>query len=235
MLHLARVNYFVTQTRCIIGNRHCQRSLHLIRVARAESGRGSKVATTKICGSVLRSISSFSNMSSIDKITKTLSSLSIKPATVLSHAKTQSPAAWKEALEAESSTPKPYELLKTLVYKPKTAKTATPVPVVVIAREETEVTSSFVGKILSLKELRLASEDLLTEFFSLDKNSRSYLPLCDIFLYSIAFSFAFGFGQSLVPQSCNRPRCLHPNFFLSVRTACKFFKLHSVPRRTRSP
>jgi prolyl-tRNA synthetase len=114
-------------------------------------------------------------MSGIDGITKSLAALSVKPAGVVDHGSTDSPAAWKEALEAHSSTPKPYELLKTVVYKPKTAKTATPVPVVVIAREESEVTSTFVGKTLNLKELRLASEDLLTEFFSLDKNSRAFI------------------------------------------------------------
>jgi prolyl-tRNA synthetase len=58
-----------------------------------------------------------------------------------------------------------------LVFKPKTAKTSTPVPVVVIARDETETSSGALGKKLNLKELRLASEDLLKEFFSLDKNS----------------------------------------------------------------
>ncbi|KAF8169918.1 hypothetical protein K438DRAFT_1854963 [Mycena galopus ATCC 62051] len=58
----------------------------------------------------------------------------------------------------------PFELIKTLVYKPKTAKTATPVPVVVIARDDTETNSGAIGKKLNLKEMRLASEDLLTEF-----------------------------------------------------------------------
>ncbi|KAJ7444087.1 hypothetical protein B0H11DRAFT_2291350 [Mycena galericulata] len=53
-----------------------------------------------------------------------------------------------------------------------TAKTATPVLVVVIARDETETSSAAIGKKLNLKELRLASEDLLSEFFCfpLDKN-----------------------------------------------------------------
>ncbi|KAG2111806.1 hypothetical protein BD769DRAFT_1493834 [Suillus cothurnatus] len=87
------------------------------------------------------------------------------------------PASWRETLLATSSAPKSFELIKTLVYKPKTAKTAIPVPVVVIAREETETSSSALGKKLNLKELRLASEDLLAEFFALDKNSLSLLSL----------------------------------------------------------
>ncbi|KAG2063474.1 class II aaRS and biotin synthetase [Suillus decipiens] len=73
--------------------------------------------------------------------------------------------------------PESFELIKTLVYKLKTAKTAIPVPVVVIAREETETSSSALAKKLNLKELRLASEDLLAEFFALDKNSLSLLSL----------------------------------------------------------
>jgi prolyl-tRNA synthetase len=68
-------------------------------------------------------------------------------------------------------------LIKTLVYKPKTAKTAAPTPVVVIAREQTETNSGAIGKKLNLKDLRVASEDLLTQFFSLDKNSCTWKTL----------------------------------------------------------
>ena len=71
------------------------------------------------------------------------------------------------------NAPKSFELTKTLVFKPKTAKTAAVVPLVVIAREETETSSSALGKKLNLKDLRLASADLLTEFFALDKDSRA--------------------------------------------------------------
>ncbi|KAF8651589.1 hypothetical protein AX16_004705 [Volvariella volvacea WC 439] len=116
-------------------------------------------------------------MASIDAITQALFKLSITPITTINHDPTTSPASWKESLLANSNTPKPFQLIKTLVYKPKTAKTATPVPVVVIARDETETNSGAIGKKLNLKELRLASEDLLTEFFSLDKNSLSPLAL----------------------------------------------------------
>ncbi|KIJ14584.1 hypothetical protein PAXINDRAFT_169733 [Paxillus involutus ATCC 200175] len=116
-------------------------------------------------------------MSSLDSITASLASLSITPSASVLHAETNSPTSWREALLATPSAPESFELIKTLVYKPKTAKTATPVPVVVIARDETETSSSALGKKLNLKELRLASEDLLAEFFSLDKNSISLLAL----------------------------------------------------------
>jgi hypothetical protein len=113
-------------------------------------------------------------MASLESITQSLSGLSIKPTGSLSHSETTSPANWREALNATSSAPKSFELIKTLVFKPKTAKTATVVPVVVIARNETETNSGALGKKLNLKELRLASEDLLKDFFSLDKNSRMF-------------------------------------------------------------
>ena len=114
-------------------------------------------------------------MSSLDQVTQALEALSIKPVATFSHAATNSPASWKDALSTDTSSPKPFELIKTIVYKPKTAKNVTPTPVVVIAREETEAASGALGKKLNLKELRLASEELLSEFFALDKNSRVYL------------------------------------------------------------
>jgi prolyl-tRNA synthetase len=51
-----------------------------------------------------------------------------------------------------------------------TAKTATPVPVVVIASDQTETSSGALQKKLSLKELRLANEDLIKDFFSCSKD-----------------------------------------------------------------
>lgn len=113
-------------------------------------------------------------MSSLDQITQALAALSIKPVATISHAATNSPASWKDALSADTSSPKSFELIKTIVFKPKTAKNAAPVPVVVIVREETETASGALGKKLNLKELRLASGDLLSEFFALDKNSRTH-------------------------------------------------------------
>ncbi|KAF7430250.1 hypothetical protein PC9H_005952 [Pleurotus ostreatus] len=111
----------------------------------------------------------------MDPITQSLAALSIK-ATV-THRDADSPAAWRDALTSTTGTPESFELIKTLVFKPKTAKSATPVPVVVVAREETETNSGALGKKLNLKELRLANEDLLKDFFSLDKNSLSPLAL----------------------------------------------------------
>jgi prolyl-tRNA synthetase len=108
-----------------------------------------------------------------------LEGLSLKPTAKVSHTETTSPASWKNALIVSGSAPSSFELIKTLVYKPKTAKTANTTPVVVIAREETETNSGAIGKKLNLKELRLASEDLLAEFFSLDKHSCTFESRCN--------------------------------------------------------
>lgn len=118
------------------------------------------------------------SMASLETITQALAALSIKPTATVSHTKTNSPDTWRQALASEASAPESFELIKTLVFKPKTAKNATAVPVVVIASDKTETASGALGKKLNLKDLRLASEDLLTEFFSLDKNSRTF-PIRD--------------------------------------------------------
>lgn len=116
-------------------------------------------------------------MATLDSATQALAALSITPSGTVEHASASSPAEWKEALQTASGAPKEFELLKVLVFKPKTAKGATPVPVVVVARDTTETSSSSLAKHLNLKDLRLASEDLLSEFFSLDKDSLSPLIL----------------------------------------------------------
>lgn len=106
-------------------------------------------------------------------------STSIRPMTTsiptqasVSHAEAPSPAAWRDALSAAEGVPAEYELVKMLVFKPKTAKGAAVTPVVVVAREETETQAGALGKKIGAKELRLAQDDLLQETFKLDKNSR---------------------------------------------------------------
>ena len=116
-------------------------------------------------------------MSSLDQVTQALAALSIQPTATVSHVPANSPASWKDALSANTTSPQSFELIKIIVYKPKTAKNATPVPVVVIAREVSEIPSGALAKKLNLKELRVASEDLLSEFFALDKNSRAHFTM----------------------------------------------------------
>ena len=162
------------------------RNVHLIRAGwRVESHLNSPSTNSTLH----RPLTSVSRMASLDTITQSLASLSIKPMASASHAAATSPAAWLEALTATKSAPESFELIKTLVYKPKTAKTAVPVPVVVIARDGTETNSGTIGKKLNLKELRLASGDLLTEFFGLDKDSRAFFGPLRSIVYSLELQF----------------------------------------------
>ncbi len=159
-----------------------------------------------------------SNMASLESITQSLSGLSITPAATVSHTAASSPQAWREALEASSSAPKSFELIKTLVYKPKTAKTATPVPLVVIARENTDVLSGSVAKKLNLKEPRLAAEDLLTEFFSLDKNSRAlHILYYSLRHLSCTCSLSPGAERRDFPQGHHRRRFHNRGINVSIR------------------
>lgn len=140
---------------------------------------------------------SLPTMAEVTALTKRLESLQVNTITSISHTEATTPAAWREAIQA-SDAPKGFQLVKVLVFKPKTAKNATPVPVVVIAKDETETSSGALGKKLNLKELRLASEDLLQEFFSADKNSRAplYLALGPISILTVLVQFL----PSLLPQ-----------------------------------
>lgn len=64
-------------------------------------------------------------------------------------------------VSSESSTP-----TKTLVFKPKTAKTATPIPLVVFALQSTQTPSPVISSAAGVKEPRLAKDDLVQEFFT---------------------------------------------------------------------
>lgn len=55
---------------------------------------------------------------------------------------------------------------KTLVFKPKTAKSAVPVPVIVFALQSTQTPSNIIAKSADVKEPRMAKDELVQEFFS---------------------------------------------------------------------
>ena len=71
------------------------------------------------------------------------------------------------------------QLTIQLLFKPRTAKTAAPTPVLILAAETTETPSGPIGNHLNLKELRLASEDLIKEVIPSagSKDDVSPLPL----------------------------------------------------------
>lgn len=75
---------------------------------------------------------------------------------------------WAEALKAFPDPGFSYELTKVLVFKPKTPKSQTPVPVVVVALGSTSTPSPVIAKAANVKEPRLASADLLQDIFGVE-------------------------------------------------------------------
>ncbi|KAJ1928736.1 hypothetical protein IWQ60_001785 [Tieghemiomyces parasiticus] len=63
--------------------------------------------------------------------------------------------------------------VKTLVLKPKTAKSAAVTPVMIVALDETSTNLTALAKHLNLKEMRFANEDLLQSFFQVNKDEVS--------------------------------------------------------------
>ncbi|KAG6331357.1 hypothetical protein ID866_7731 [Astraeus odoratus] len=184
--HAARRIHGLNSVRSVVQRQHVKAGLDLIALSNSNTHliESYPKILVRAIHSTATTTTSPSNTSarrrmsaSLESITASLANLSITPAATAMHAQTNSPASWQDALQSTASVPPSFELIKTLVYKPKTAKTAVPVPVVVIARDDTETSSSALAKKLGLKELRLASEDLLDEFFKLDKNSLSFLAL----------------------------------------------------------
>lgn len=115
---------------------------------------------------------SATKMSKVDDILHQLKELNIAPTgNPVSHESSTSPASWRDALGKASGVPEDYSLVKTLVFKPKTSKTAAQTPLVVVAREETATDSSALGKKYNLKDLRLANDDLLTSLLGVSKDA----------------------------------------------------------------
>jgi hypothetical protein len=130
----------------------------------------------------IRQHQSSSRTMALESSLAALAACQIEPKGSLSHGPTSDPASWKSALASAPSqtatVPAAFKLTKTLIFKPKTAKSATPTPLVLIASEETDTrNTNALGKQLDLKELRLATDDLITEFFGVDKNSCTPIAL----------------------------------------------------------
>lgn len=83
------------------------------------------------------------------------------------------PCILESRLSVDALSLKSFELIKTIVYKPGTSENITKIPIA-IAWEGTETVSKVLGEKLDLKELHLASEDLLLDFFAVDTNSCVY-------------------------------------------------------------
>ncbi|CAN3372913.1 hypothetical protein DIURU_002803 [Diutina rugosa] len=66
---------------------------------------------------------------------------------------------------------------KTVVFKPKTAKTATPIPIVVFRLETTTAPTGAIAAAAKAKEPRTASDDLIADFFGTTKEEFSLASL----------------------------------------------------------
>lgn len=107
----------------------------------------------------------------LESTIETLKSLSIAAENVVQHVKATSPDSWKEALSsALTQATGSFQYTKTLLFKPKTSKTAKPYPVLLIARNDTETNTSALGKVLNLKDLRLAAPELIHDFLGATKD-----------------------------------------------------------------
>lgn len=84
----------------------------------------------------------------------------------------QSLAALSLATVTEDAVP-----TKSVVFKPKTPKTATPVPIVVFRLDLTQSPGSVIAAAANAKEPRIANDDLLQEFFGTTKEEFSLASL----------------------------------------------------------
>jgi prolyl-tRNA synthetase len=107
--------------------------------------------------------------SAYSNVVDLLSKLSITPKTV-EHEHVADNKSWDAALEKIQAGVS-FKLSKTLVLKPKTAKSAAPTPLVILALDSTETNITAISKSIGLKDCRFASEDLLKETFDEDKTS----------------------------------------------------------------
>jgi prolyl-tRNA editing enzyme YbaK/EbsC (Cys-tRNA(Pro) deacylase) len=82
---------------------------------------------------------------------------------VVSHAPTTNAASWKEALASSAAPSEGYNLTKTLVFKPKVAKTETAVLIVVVALDDTATLAGQIAKAAGVKEARFATGDAVQE------------------------------------------------------------------------
>lgn len=67
-----------------------------------------------------------------------------------------------------SDAPADAVTVKSLVFKPKTPKSAVPVPIVVVALHTTTTPSPLIAQVASAKDPRLARDDLVKDIFKCD-------------------------------------------------------------------
>lgn len=81
----------------------------------------------------------------------------------VTHAATTNSATWREALAGSNTPTNGYLLTKTLIFKPKVAKTQTARLIVVVALDDTATSAAQIAKAASEKEARFANADTVKE------------------------------------------------------------------------
>ncbi|KAJ2745273.1 hypothetical protein GGI20_002296 [Coemansia sp. BCRC 34301] len=121
-------------------------------------------------------------MSDIAALISKLSGLGLSnTATPVEHVPVENVEQWAEALSTVSGgLPAEYTLTKTLIFKPKQPKSEAMAPVVVIAKHDSATNAKAIGTELKLKELRFASDDVLTDTFKTAKGSVSPFALANV-------------------------------------------------------
>ncbi|KAJ1891708.1 hypothetical protein LPJ66_006770 [Kickxella alabastrina] len=118
-------------------------------------------------------------MSDIGALVSKLSTMGFSDPPV-EHAAVDSVDQWAEALSTVSGLPSKYTLTKTLIFKPKQPKSEAIAPVVVIAKDVSATNSKTIGTELKLKDLRFASDDVLSGIFQTAKGSVSPFALAQV-------------------------------------------------------
>lgn len=93
-----------------------------------------------------------------------LDALKINHEMIVEHPHSESVEEWNGHLSQNNELKgKEFALSKTLLFKPKQPKSATPTPVLIVAKNTTPTNSSAIGKLLNMKDLRLAADELVKD------------------------------------------------------------------------
>ncbi|CCK73575.1 proline--tRNA ligase NDAI_0G05920 [Naumovozyma dairenensis CBS 421] len=108
--------------------------------------------------------------------------------------------------------------VKSLVFKPKTAKTATPIPIVVVALQSTTTPSPLIAQVTSLKDPRLARDELFKTFFNC--NSAKEFTLA--YLPNATSEFKLLMDSNLAQLDGSSDLQLNDTLFIKKSELCKY-------------
>lgn len=113
---------------------------------------------------------------SVDSLVSCLEQLITDDLKLVEHQEVSNGATWASALQSTKDVPS-HALTKTIVLKPKTAKSQTVVPIILAALETTSTPSGIAAKAVGSKEARMAAADLVEEVFG--------IPPTDVGIFSV--------------------------------------------------